>query len=424
VLGGGTSVYGAALLRPAPSDFEPGRHYGERIPREIREWPLDYSELAPWYDEAESLFDVHHAPDDDFAPLAPPARRAPDDGLLPLAPINAQVVEASRARGLRPFRLPLGIRTATCLRCDRCAGFVCPNGSRRSSARLVEETRAEGHPLALRTRTEVVRVERDGRREVAGLRVRDRTDGRIETIRARRYVLAAGAIGSAALLLQSGFESPHLGRNFMLHESPLAVGVFARPTGADEQFVKQLGFADFYLGTPDLPEKMGLVQSLPAPGEEMLARQGLHRVPRPVRRSLRRRLLPLVGIVEDLPDPRNRVVLGSDGGIRLEHRFSEYDLARSRALARRMREILRAAGALFVSCRRLPAKEHVAHQCGTLRFGRDPRHAVVDRDCRMFDAPNLFVADGGVLPTSLGVGPSLTIVANALRVARIVASEV
>jgi len=54
-----------------------------------------------------------------------------------------------------------------------------------------------------------------------------------------------------------------------------------------------------------------------------------------------------------------------------------------------------------------------------LRFGRDPRHAVVDADCRLFGQANLFVTDGSVLPTSLGVGPALTIVANSLRVARI-----
>ena len=57
--------------------------------------------------------------------------------------------------------------------------------------------------------------------------------------------------------------------------------------------------------------------------------------------------------------------------------------------------------------------EHVAHQCGTLRFGTDPAHAVLDRDCRMFKHPNVFAVDGSFFPTSLGVGPALTIIANA-----------
>ena len=74
--------------------------------------------------------------------------------------------------------------------------------------------------------------------------------------------------------------------------------------------------------------------------------------------------------------------------------------------------------------KKFASDEHVAHQCGTLRFGNDPAHAVLDRDCRMFKHPNVFAVDGSFFPTSLGVGPALTIIANALRVAGIVAREI
>jgi choline dehydrogenase-like flavoprotein len=66
----------------------------------------------------------------------------------------------------------------------------------------------------------------------------------------------------------------------------------------------------------------------------------------------------------------------------------------------------------------------VAHQCGTIRFGLSRHYAVADPECRLFDQPDVFVVDGSFMPSSLGVGPSLTIIANALRVAEIVASEV
>jgi choline dehydrogenase-like flavoprotein len=84
-----------------------------------------------------------------------------------------------------------------------------------------------------------------------------------------------------------------------------------------------------------------------------------------------------------------------------------------------MGRILKNAGARFCAVKSFPSDEHVAHQCGTLRFGKDPTLAVADEDCRVFGQPNLFVVDGSVFPTSLGVGPALTIMANALRVARI-----
>ena len=244
----------------------------------------------------------------------------------------------------------------------------------------------------------------------------------METFKARRYVLAAGAIGSPVILQRSGFEHPQLGRNYMMHYSPLAVGFFLKSTEADRTFVKQLGFADFYFGTDELPEKMGILQSLPAPGPLMLQKTGLKYVPSFVLNRLRGHMLPMVGIVEDLPNADNCVEWKNDR-ISLRHEFSDFDRQRGAALTKAMKRVLRAAGAVHCVTKAMPSREHVAHQCGTIRFGNDPKHAIVDRDCRMFGYENLFVADGSILPTSLGVGPSLTLVANALRVADVITKE-
>jgi choline dehydrogenase-like flavoprotein len=103
----------------------------------------------------------------------------------------------------------------------------------------------------------------------------------------------------------------------------------------------------------------------------------------------------------------------------VQQEFSPFDRERGAALGRAMCRILRRAGAIACSSRSFPSPEHVAHQCGTLRFGARPDQAVLDSDCRWFGRQNLYVVDGSVLPTSMGVGPSLTIIANALRVARI-----
>jgi choline dehydrogenase-like flavoprotein len=58
-----------------------------------------------------------------------------------------------------------------------------------------------------------------------------------------------------------------------------------------------------------------------------------------------------------------------------------------------------------------------SHQCGTLRFGRDPKTSVLDVHCRAHDLDNLYVVDSSFFPSSSAVNPSLTIMANALRVA-------
>lgn len=417
VLGGGTAVYGGVMLRPSSDDFHPGRHYARRLPRELWDWPITYADLQPYYDDAESLYRLTGTDGDGYQPLHPPRRNVISDS-LPLAPINERLRARTRACGLRPFRLPLAIDRARCAHCADCAGYLCPNGARRSAAQIVDET-ARRHQLHVQTGMEVERLETGPNGRIAGIHLRERATGTASVVRGRSYALAAGAIGSPAILLRSGLDAHHVGRNYMMHYSPISVGIFARPTGASHSFVKQLGFADYYFGTRDLRYKMGLVQSLPAPGPLMLAKSGLRRWPRCALAFLRRRMLPLAGIVEDLPQPSNRVQLRSDGSIKLTHEFSAFDCARGRSLGLAMCRILKHAGAVACTSRSFPSREHVAHQCGTLRFGADPRHAVVDRDCRMFGWSNLFVVDGSVLPTSLGVGPSLTIVANALRVARI-----
>jgi choline dehydrogenase-like flavoprotein len=210
----------------------------------------------------------------------------------------------------------------------------------------------------------------------------------------------------------------------MVHLSPIVVGIFPRRTGADETFVKQVGFADYYFGTKTYPHKLGLIQSLPVPGPLLTAKTAPRLLPKRLLHFLRQRMLPLLGIIEDLPSPDNRVAWGPNGQPRLRHRFAPYDVERGRLMARLMARILRKTGAWLCLSKRSPADEHVAHQCGTLRFGTSPEHAVLGPDCRLFRHPNVFVVDGSFFPTSLGVGPALTIMANALRVADVVIGEV
>jgi choline dehydrogenase-like flavoprotein len=420
-LGGGTALYGAALLRPSRDDFHPGKHYGRRLPRESWDWPIGYDTLEPFYAEAERLYGVAGGEGEDFGPLGRP--RAFPRRPLPLHPINHRLIGANRACGLRPFRLPLAIDPDRCLRCHACAGYLCPNGARSSSARLLDRAAADGLALEVRTEVEVERLVLDGVGKVDGAGVLDRTTGARCVVRARRYALAAGAIGSPLLLLRSGIGGPLVGRYYMPHLSPVVVGLYPRRTGAETTFVKQVGFADYYFGTAGFPHKLGLIQSLPVPGPLLAAKAAPRLLPARFIQFLRRHMLPLAGIVEDLPDPANRVVCGTDGRARLRHRFGAYDRERGGQLARLMARILRRAGAAVCLPRTFASDEHVAHQCGTLRFGQDAAHAVLDPDCRMFGHANVLAVDGSFFLTSLGVGPALTIIANALRVATVVTRE-
>src|SRR5215831_2033227 len=141
IFGGGTALYGAALLRPSEDDFHPGKHYGNRIPHSIWDWPITYQDLERDYTEAETLYRVAGSSEDDFGPL-----QKPQHGYLypslPVKPINRQLMGGNQANGLKPFRLPLAINFSRCLQCGPCPGYVCPTGARRSALHLAEEASA------------------------------------------------------------------------------------------------------------------------------------------------------------------------------------------------------------------------------------------------------------------------------------------
>ncbi len=413
VTGGGTAVFGGAMTRPLPDDFSPGKYYGDRIPRDIWEWPVQWNEYLPYLEKAERICQVS----------TPEALRHSESSsqtspFLPMAKANQRILERSRSRGFHLERLPLAIDPAICLHCDQCAGFPCPTGARFSGHRLLKSCQREGFSVDLRVMTEAIRFVRSPHQSsVDHLELLDRRTGNRFAVRARRYILAAGAVSSPLLLLNSGATHPQTGRNYMFHLSPVVAGFFANRTEGDRTFVKQLCTYDFYFGTIDCPEKMGIVQSLPVPCPELRARQGLGVIPWRARNLIRSRMLPFAGIVEDLPRSENRVQAGSNGKAVLNHEFTDFDRRRGVALATAMKSMLRSGGALMCVGRNSSPREHIGHQCGTLRFGKSPSSAACDPSCRLFEFPDVFVADGSFFPTSLGVGPSLLIAANALRVA-------
>jgi choline dehydrogenase-like flavoprotein len=125
---------------------------------------------------------------------------------------------------------------------------------------------------------------------------------------------------------------------------------------------------------------------------------------------------------EDLPDPNNRVQLTARGDIMLSYTPNNTE-PHKRLLARLKHALEHVEGGMthflpqdvYLS-KRIPLAG-VAHQCGTTRFGTDPRTSVLDLNCKAHDLDNLYVVDSGFFPSSTSSNPSLTIMANALRVA-------
>ncbi|EAW38181.1 GMC family oxidoreductase [Lyngbya sp. PCC 8106] len=422
ILGGGTSLYGGVLIRPSRYDFHPGKYYDKWLPRHLWDWPITYDDLAPYYDKAEQLFQVSGDNTTQIPNVETPTHGYPCD-VPALAPINQHLEQAIDAAGFTPFHLPFGIDFNRCLRCPSCPGFYCPNDARASTTVRLLDTLLENGNLQLKTLTEADQLVTNSQGKVTAVQLQDRQTGNIEQLTAKVYILSAGAIGSPVILLKSGLtgRSDQVGRNYMFHCGALAAGFFAGETGGADSLIKQLGFTDLYLGSPDFPHKLGLAQTVPVPGPLSIQAELPFPLPTAIARFLLKRMLVITGLVEDIPQSENRVELGKNGEIRLTHRFHPYDVYRSKYYMRQLRTVFRQAGAVFTYGVTGDKDEvHTSHQAGTTRFGSDPQTSVLDPDCRLHDHDNVFVVDGGFMPNSLGVSPALTIMANALRVSEVI----
>lgn len=125
---------------------------------------------------------------------------------------------------------------------------------------------------------------------------------------------------------------------------------------------------------------------------------------------------------EDLARPENRVTVDDEGSIRL-HFVTDTNRASHDRLIEKLERLLNSLGC---KDQMVPFPEHrggtkpiagVVHQCGTVRFGHDPATSALDVDGKMHELDYLYVVDASFFPSSGAINPTLTIIANALRIA-------
>lgn len=432
-VGGNTKVYGAALLRMRERDFEQVEHQDGMSPA----WALKYADFEPYYVQAEQLYDVHGQAGVD--PTEPPLSQP-----YPYAPVSheprmQELANAFAKAGLHPFHLPLGLKLnevdkslGNCIRCNTCDGFPClTQGKADADVNCIAPIRQNSN-VTLLTEAKVTRLHTSpSGREVT--QVEAEIDGELQTFTGNIIVVACGAINSAALLLRSRNDqhpnglanrSDQVGRNLMKHVCTALVQLSTTLNPAVYQ--KTIAISDFYWGEPDFPYPMGLVQNtgnvladmLPAEVPALLAPL-LKLRPEAELKTVADHTVGWWLQTEDLPDANNRVRVEGD---RLYLDYTPNNLAASDRLAKRWVDILkqvdRAEHTIPFSLypRNAIPLPAVGHQCGTCRFGDDPDTSVLDLDCRTHDVDNLYVVDGSFFPSSAAVNPTLTIIANALRV--------
>ena len=436
-LGGSTSLYGAALGRMEPGDF----HTRTMPNGDSVEWPFSYEELEPYYLRVESIMRVCGGVDSlnrtaRYELLPPPAMSDSDRFFH----------GAMTQSGLHPYRIHVSIDYVA--DCTECGGHICTRRCKGDARSRFIEPAVRSFGLQVRTQTEALRLAMEHGR-VNGVWVRaahgDGASDDEQLLTARAVVLAAGALFTPMLLQKStspeyprgaGNDAGLAGRYLMFHASDF-LAIFPRGRHDRSGPARTLALRDFYEVEG---RRLGEVQStgISAGYWEILRFlrgklqrsplgrvPGLHhfmRVPAWIAAKVFSDATVFASIVEDYPYVENRVIAdeAAPSAMRIEYRMPEELRQRVLELRALMRARLRS---LLVLSLNSDVELNLGHPMGTCRAGDDPANSVVDAQCRVHGFDNLYVADASFMPTSGGVNPSLTVAANALRVAEAIATS-
>ncbi len=388
-----------------------------------------------------------------------------------------------RKLGINTFPMPLGLKrndtdplASKCIRCDTCDAYPCLVHA-KSDADINCIREILGLPnVTLMTNSRVTRlVTNSAGTAVTEVEVVHSGSGtqstHTATYAAGMFALCAGAVNSAVVLLASANDkhpnglanrSDQVGRNFMYHQADALLALTTQRN--EDSYTKTWGTNDFYLkdSDPSYPFPLGQVQPIGSFHHEMMKSDAPSLTPGFVLEGLKHYAMPWWLTTEDLPDPENRVTIHNTTPLSVDNkqpgvsgphpsgdtgRTNESDFVTDAAPKRiqlsytpnnvesferlkdRWVEVLKKAGHAKTSLplsayfkKRIPL-EGVGHQNGTCRMGVDPLSSVLDVNCKAHDLDNLYVVDASFFVSASAVNPSLTIIANGIRIAEHLLSE-
>lgn len=424
-VGGNTKMFGAALFRLREADFGEIQHAEGISPA----WALGYDTFAPYYTLAEHLYHVHGQRGID--PTEPPTHAPYAYPPITHDPRVAQLKTDLERLGYSPFPLPLGIKLGE----GKGESPYVPTTF--DGYPDLTESKADAHVIAVKPALQhdnvtlltnrmvwELKTSADGRTVTE---VHARHNGETEIYSADTIIVAAGAANSAAIFLRStddkhpnglGNSSDLVGRNYICHNNATFLAISKEPN--DSIFQKSLAVSDWYGPSDDWEYPMGLIQMLGKVDETLMAFEAPEPLNGMTYVEMAAHSLDFWLQSEDLPDPNNRVTVNKSGEIELH--YTENNMEAHRRLTQKLRSLLSDIGChehLIPVDYYLGTKFpfNLAHQAGTMKFGDDPATSVLDLNCKVHELDNVYVTDAAFMPSVGAVNPSLTIIANVLRVA-------
>ncbi|MEE9331161.1 MAG: GMC family oxidoreductase [Methylophilaceae bacterium] len=414
--GGSAMHYAAALERLDPADFDALKINHQHV--EL--WPISFKEFLPYYKKAEALYGI---------------TKNRENGRPKLSEWDQSFIQTMQKNGFNPERLNVAINYDK--NCIECIGKVCHRKC-KADAKLVCLDEALKQPNCdILDHCEVQTIDADATKvnSISAVHM-----GKHIKLRAKKVILAAGAMHSPQLLLKSknafwpnglANTSDQVGRNLMFHVGDMYAVWSPKKLSRVSLQKKSISIRDFYV---DKGQHLGHIQSLGLSAgrghismfiKDVLRSYGVRnkfllsaitKIPATLASFILGEAV-LFGInIEDAPCPKNRVILNPSepNGTSFSYEITDDIQKRSDELYKQFSKAVKPWRTLRI----MPTIEiNHGHSCGTCRFGSNPENSVLDVNCRSHDIENLYVVDASFMPRSGAANPSLTIAANALRVA-------
>ncbi len=454
IVGGKTLHWGRLSWRLSDLDFKAASHDGFDV-----DWPIEYQDIAPYYDKAEEFIGVSgnldglpHQPDGKFLP---PMRLTCGEQLLKKGSEKtgrpAIVMRVAMLTAVKPHHQKYG--RAVCHYCGHC-GDGCDVGAMFSSVAATLPVAAATGRLTLRPNSIVRHIIVDPNTGKAkGVSVVDRVTYQELEFFGRVIVVAASTLESTRILLNSksrqypnglGNSSGVLGHYLVDHfggigasgyfhvlagrepenEDGKAAGLFIprfrnlNKETRHPKFIRGYGF-ECSTGARMFP---GMAKSLPGFGSEF-KRQVRRYYTTPVWMTTRAAMLSRFENYVEI-DPDGVVDAWGIPVLRIHIQHSDNEREMAKDAAETSEEILRAAGAEVVSTGgRITAPGRIIHELGTARMGNDPKTSVLNKFNQMHDVKNVFVTDGAAFVGSANQNPTLTILALTIRACEYLVEE-
>lgn len=431
-VGGKTMLWNAVALRLSGRDFKGRTREGAG-----EDWPIDYQDLAPYYDAIEREIGVcgsrdglEDLPDGEFLPPVP--LKCSDEILRRAArSVGADLIHVRKAT----LTVAANMRPA-CHFCGNCMAG-CDVVAKYNSADVHIAPAERAGRVTVFPDCVVREVTVSDENRATGVRYLHRVHGREGEVRGRSVVVACACVPSVALLLMSrssryptglANSSGQLGRHLIPHftggiECVLDGLRGTRPVN-DEGFLDH-AYMPSFMHTRKRPYARSFGAQLNYQNRRLAgwakALGGFGRAYKQAVKAAYPAFVQFTPYGEMLPNTDSYVDLDPERtdrfGLPLPRRhvrFGVNDEALFNDMVRWSLAILEKAGAEVLS---VPAGPAPNHELGGCRMGTDPRTSVVDRDCRTHDVPNLYVVDGSVFPSASEKNPTLTIMALAARAA-------